>query len=65
MEKKTVETLKRVIKDDKHDFSKDPKFIELRDFYIEMQKAGLAVKQEYNLPNLDLVGRSLISTDPV
>ena len=64
MEMKIVETLKKVVRGDVRDFSRDPKFIELRDFYAEMQKAEIAVKQEYSLPNLDLVGRSLVPADP-
>ena len=65
MEKKILEAVKKAVKDDMLGFSKDPKFIELRDFYLSMQKAGIAVKQEYSLPSLDLVGRSLVPTDPV
>jgi len=36
-----------------------PEFAKLRDFYVEMQRLGIATKQEYNLPPLDTVGRRL------
>ena len=51
--------VEKVINEDKCGFLKDPAFIELRNFYAEMQKLGIATKQEYSLPNLDLVGKSL------
>lgn len=34
-------------------------FKNLRDFYDAMKKEGVAIKQEYTLPLIDTVGRSL------
>ena len=41
------------------EFSSDPGFVKLRDFYAEMKRLGIAQKQEYSLPPLDTVGRRL------
>ncbi len=54
-----TETIQKVVAEDKKSFLKDPAFIKLREFYLEMQRKGIATKQEYSLPGLDLVGRSL------
>lgn len=35
----------------------DPEFAKLQEFYLEMQKIGVAQKQEYTLPPLDTTGR--------
>lgn len=36
-----------------------PEFRDLQAFYTRMKEAGLLVKQEYELPPLDTVGRSV------
>ncbi len=54
------DTIQKVVAEDKNSFHKDPAFIALREFYFEMQKKGIATKQAYNIPTLDLVGRSLV-----
>lgn len=42
---------------------KNPNFQNLRDFYEEMKKEGIATKQEYTLPLVDTVGRYLYETE--
>jgi hypothetical protein len=50
--------IKRVLGEDANRQA-DPAFQNLREFYEKMKKDGIAIKQEYTLPPLDTVGRSL------
>lgn len=52
------EKVKEVLAEGK-EREKNLNFQSLRDFYEAMKKAGLVVKQEYNLPPVDTIGRSL------
>ena len=55
----TVLELQQVIAEKERDFSSDPAFVRLREFYEEMKRQGLAKKQEYSLPPLDTAGQRL------
>lgn len=52
------EKVKEVLAEEK-EREKNPNFQNLRDFYETMKKEGLVVKQEYTLPPVDTIGRSL------
>lgn len=43
---------------------KTPSFQNLREFYEAMKKEGLVIKQEYTLPPVDTIGRSLYEAVP-
>jgi hypothetical protein len=43
---------------------KNPNFQNLKEFYENMKKAGLVIKQEYNLPPVDTIGRSFYEQSP-
>ena len=45
---------------DATDREKNADFQNLRDFYDQMKKEGLVIKQEYTLPLVDTIGRSLL-----
>ena len=49
--------LEKVLSEGK--FTNDAKFVELLEFYKQMKDSGIAVKQEYDLPPLDTIGRGL------
>ena len=55
----TVTELQKTIAEKEQDFSSDPEFRRLRDFYEEMKRQGLVKKQEYSLPPLDTTGQGL------
>lgn len=52
------EKVKKVLADEA-EREKNPNFQSLRDFYQAMKKEGLVVRQEYSLPPVDTIGRSL------
>jgi len=54
------EKVKQVLAEEK-EREKGPNFQNLRDFYEKMKKEGLVIKQEYKLPPVDTIGRSLHS----
>ena len=57
------EKLKEVLVGEK-EREQDAKFKALRDFYETMKKGGLIRKQEYTLPPVDTIGRSLFASSP-
>ena len=59
MHMQTVLELQKVIAEKESDFSANPDFIKLREFYEDMKRRGLATKQEYSLPPLDTTGQGL------
>lgn len=55
----TVIELQKTLAEKEKDFSSDPDYQRLRDFYEEMKRQGLVKKQEYSLPPLDTTGQGL------
>jgi hypothetical protein len=53
------EQVKQVIEAEKPFFESQKSFADLQKFYMEMQTKGLVVKQSYNLPLVDTIGKSL------
>jgi hypothetical protein len=53
-----VEKVNEVLVEEQ-DRDRDPSFQRLRDFYETMKRKGLVIKQEYNLPAVDSIGRTL------
>lgn len=51
--------IEKVVKDNQS-FLKDSSYLQLREFFIEAQRDGIAIKQEYSLPGLDLVGKAFV-----
>ena len=51
--------LQKTLATKEQNFSSDPEFRRLRDFYEEMKRQGLVKKQEYSLPPLDTTGQGL------
>ena len=54
-----AEKVKQTVEASSPEITKQAEFVKLRDFYTEMQQAGVAQKQEYSLPPLDTIGRRL------
>ncbi len=52
-----VERVQQCVAANEPQLNNDPEFVKLRDFYHEMQQAGIAKKATYSLPPLDTVGR--------
>lgn len=52
------EELQKTIHENGQKFADQPSFQELREFYAEMQSKGLVIKKNYDLPQLDTIGRS-------
>lgn len=52
-----VEELKRERERLREDLSRSEEFIELEDFYLEMQKLGVAKSAKYDLPPIDTLGK--------
>lgn len=55
------ERIKEVLVGEK-EREKSTNFKTLREFYETMKREGLVIKQEYTLPPVDTVGRSLYET---
>jgi hypothetical protein len=51
--------LTKTIEDMKSSYESQKDFVELRNFYEEMNQKGLVVKKEYDMPLLDTVGRTI------
>ena len=56
------ERMRRVLAE--HEGPNNPDFQRLRDFYEEKKREGVIKKQEYTLPQIDTVGRTLYSRFP-
>jgi hypothetical protein len=54
-----VEQVKKVTENQLDKFSKDSKYIELKDYFSEMKRKGLITPNTYNIPPLDTVGKRL------
>lgn len=52
-----VENVEKVLKENGDRLAQNDEFRELRRFYEEMQREGLATRQEYTLPPLDTGGQ--------
>ena len=55
----TIEEKVREVLAEEKEREKNLNFQSLRDFYETMKKEGLLIKQEYKLPPVDTIGRSL------
>lgn len=55
----TTTELQKVLAEKGREFATNSDFIRLRDFYEEMKKRGLVIKQDYSLPPLDTAGQRL------
>lgn len=55
----TTKDLKKILAEKELEFASDPEFVRLREFYEEMKRQGLALKQEYSLPPLDTAGQRI------
>ena len=53
------EQIKKVTENQLDKFSKDSKYNELKDYFIEMKNKGFISPQTYNIPPLDTVGKRL------
>ncbi|MGH9960802.1 MAG: hypothetical protein ACREBC_27400 [Pyrinomonadaceae bacterium] len=49
--------VEEAVKETEQRFNESQGFRELRDFYADMQRRGLAIKKEYDIPPLDTAGR--------
>ncbi len=56
-----TESVQRVLVEDEQKFAEREEFRNLQEFYTEMQKRGIALKHEYDLPALDTIGRTMYS----
>ena len=54
---KIEERIQEAITKTEASLNNSPEFVKLREFYLAMQEAGIAQKQEYKLPPLDTSGR--------
>ena len=55
----TIEERMKEALAEENEREKNPNFQNLRDFYEEMKREGVAIKHPYSLPPVDTVGRSL------
>ena len=55
---KIAEELQKTIHENGQKFADQPSFQELSKFYAEMKSKGLVIKKNYDLPQLDTIGRS-------
>lgn len=55
----TIEDRMKEALAEENEREKNPNFQNLRDFYEEMKREGVAIKHPYSLPPVDTVGRSL------
>lgn len=55
----TVNEVRETLEQHGEHLARDPQFCELQEFYQEMVKDGLVLRQEYSLPPLDTVGREI------
>jgi hypothetical protein len=51
--------IKDVLENEHIKFSKDTKYIELKEYFDEMKSKGLLQPKTYNLPPLDTIGSRL------
>ena len=56
---KISEELQKTIHENGQKYADQPSFQELSKFYAEMQSKGLVIKKNYDLPQLDTIGRSV------
>ena len=57
--KTIVDIVNQVSENQIDKFSKDKKYNELREYYIEMKSKGLISQKTYTIPPLDTVGKRL------
>jgi hypothetical protein len=55
-----VERTERAVHETQRKFARDDSFIALQKFYAAMQRSGLGLKREYDIPPLDTIGRGLV-----
>lgn len=55
--KTITETVKEIIQNEQQKQFLNKSLQNFQDFYRDMQKQGLILKQEYNLPLFDTIGR--------
>ena len=55
----TTNELQKVLAEKEREFATNSDFVRLRDFYEDMKKRGLVIKQDYSLPLLDTAGQKL------
>lgn len=55
--------VERSIREFERERANDAQFVRLREFMLEMQRRGLVIKKEYDLPPLDTIGRTAFRTD--
>jgi hypothetical protein len=60
----TIEDRVREVLAEEKEREKTHDFQNLREFYEAMKKEGLVLKQEYTLPPVDTIGRSLYEVRP-
>lgn len=58
----TIEDKVKEVLAEEKEREKNLNFQSLRDFYETMKREGLVIKQEYTLPPVDTIGRSLYQT---
>lgn len=59
----TAGRVDRAIREFERERANDAQFVRLREFMLEMQRRGLVIKKEYDLPPLDTIGRTAFRTD--
>ncbi len=59
----TAGRVDRAIRQFERERATDEQFVRLREFMLEMQRRGLVIKKEYDLPPLDTIGRTAFRTD--
>ena len=56
---KLQDEINKVLADTGSRLAQDPDFCKLQEFYREKIQEGVALKQDYNLPPLDTIGRGI------
>lgn len=59
----TAGRVDRAIREFERERAGDAQFVRLREFMLEMERRGLVIKKEYDLPPLDTIGRTAFRTD--
>jgi hypothetical protein len=53
------ERVAKTVEDTSAEFAKEPRFVELKAFYEQMLRNGIAIKRPYEIGQLDTIGRDV------
>jgi len=54
-----AERVAKTVDDASVQFAKEPRFVELKTFYDQMLRNGIAIKRPYEVGQLDTIGRDV------